>query len=215
MQPGSTFGQQRGGQGALCVTFGTWGNANASNPPRGNGLIHIRIITVFFGAAVRSLVRCGTCQKVVVSLSIFRIRNDSRELYDANRCSKMVVCLFFRDALPESVASPQSFPDFVSDFPGLPGGALAAGGKRFRIPVRVRTVVGRSRADSARPIRRALPDRRRVRSISPRTDSLRLRSRVVPCGVCRASDCAAVRNAVPDRPCAPSGRQPAPRPNPP
>ena len=124
------------------------------------------------------------------------------------------VC-FFRDALPESVASPQSFPDFVSDFPGLPGGALAAGGKRFRIPVRVRTVVGRSRADSARPIRRALPDRRRVRSISPRTDSLRLRSRVVPCGVCRASDCAAVRNAVPDRPCAPSGRQPAPRPNPP
>lgn len=167
--------------------FWNMGECKCLEPPRGNGLIHIRIITVFFGAAVRSLVRCGTCQKVVVSLSIFRIRNDSRELYDANRCSKMVVCLFFRDALPESVASPQSFPDFVSDFPGLPGGALAAGGKRFRIPVRVRTVVGRSRADSARPIRRALPDRRRVRSISPRTDSLWLRSRVVPCGVCRAS----------------------------
>ncbi|EDS04194.1 hypothetical protein ALIPUT_00065 [Alistipes putredinis DSM 17216] len=31
--------------------------------------------------------------------------------------------------------SPQSFPDFVSEFPVLPEGAFAAGGKRFRIPV--------------------------------------------------------------------------------
>mgnify|MGYP000058989072 FL=1 len=121
MQPGSTFGQQRGGQGALCVTFGTWGNANASNPPRGNGLIHIRIITVFFGAAVRSLVRCGTCQKVVVSLSIFRIRNDSRELYDANRCSKMVVCLFFPGCAPGIGCESAILSGFRFGLPGLAG----------------------------------------------------------------------------------------------
>jgi len=168
--------------------------------------------------------RCGSSEftsvAALVKKSLFCFPFSESGMIRAN-CTmqtgvrKWLSVCFFRDALPESVASPQSFPDFVSDFPGLPGGALAAGGKRFRIPVRVRTVVGRSRADSARPIRRALPDRRRVRSISPRTDSLRLRSRVVPCGVCRASDCAAVRSAVPDRPCAPSGRQPAPRPNPP
>ena len=164
-------------------------------------------------------VRCGTCQKVVVSLSISRSRNDSRELYDANRCSKMVVCLFFPGCAPGIGCESAILSGFRFGLPGLAGRGACR--RRKTVPDSGPGSYRRKpESDSARPIRRTLPGRRRARSISPRTASprtasLRLRSRAVPCGVCRASDCAAVRSAVPDRPCGPSGRQPAPRPNPP
>ena len=166
-------------------------------------------------------VRCGTCQKVVVSLSISRSRNDSRELYDANRCSKMVVCSFFfgiRSRNRLRVRNPFRTSFRSSRFCRKGRLPQAENGSGFRCGAGSHR--RKPESDSARPIRRTLPGRRRARSISPRTASprtasLRLRSRAVPCGVCRASDCAAVRSAVPDRPCGPSGRQPAPRPNPP
>ncbi len=59
-------------------------------------------------------VRCGTCQKVVVLLSIFRIR-------DANRCSKMVVCLFFPGCAPGIGCESAILSGFRFGLPGLAG----------------------------------------------------------------------------------------------